>query len=116
MLAQDKIIGWFQGRMEFGPRALGARSILASPLSPDMQQRLNEIKDREDFRPVAPVVLEEDAPEWFVNGRLKKHSGSQSPTVDYTYDSQGRMKSMTTTGQAGPAPAATQSSALSTQH
>ena len=67
ILAQDRIVGWFQGRMEFGPRALGARSILASPLSADMQQRLNEIKDREDFRPVAPVVLEEAASEWFVN-------------------------------------------------
>ena len=66
LLAQDRIIGWFQGRMEFGPRALGARSILASPLSPDMQARLNEIKDREDFRPVAPVVLEEEAARWFV--------------------------------------------------
>ena len=66
ILAQDRIVGWFQGRMEFGPRALGARSILASPLSPDMQQRLNQIKDREDFRPVAPVVLEEKAHEWFV--------------------------------------------------
>jgi carbamoyltransferase len=66
ILAQDRIIGWFQGRMEFGPRALGGRSILASPLSPGMQQRLNEIKDREDFRPVAPVVLEEEAPSWFV--------------------------------------------------
>jgi carbamoyltransferase len=67
ILAQDRIVGWFQGRMEFGPRALGARSILASALSADMQQRLNEIKDREDFRPVAPVVLEEAASEWFVN-------------------------------------------------
>ena len=52
--------------MEFGPRALGARSILASPIDPDMQARLNEIKDREDFRPVAPVVLAEKAAEWFV--------------------------------------------------
>jgi carbamoyltransferase len=66
LLAGDRILGWFQGRMEFGPRALGARSILASPLSADMQQRLNEIKDREDFRPVAPAVLEEAAGEWFV--------------------------------------------------
>lgn len=65
ILMQDKIIGWFQGRMEFGPRALGSRSILASPISASMQARLNEVKDREDFRPVAPVVLEEDAPEWF---------------------------------------------------
>jgi carbamoyltransferase len=68
LLAQDKIIGWFQGRMEFGPRALGARSILASPIGADMQQRLNEIKDREDFRPVAPAVIEEDAADWFVGG------------------------------------------------
>ena len=67
LLADDRVIGWFQGRMEFGPRALGARSILASPISPDMQARLNEIKDREDFRPVAPVVLEEAAADWFVN-------------------------------------------------
>jgi len=67
LLAQEKILGWFQGRMEFGPRALGARSILASPLQASMQARLNEIKDREDFRPVAPVVLEEEAAHWFVN-------------------------------------------------
>jgi carbamoyltransferase len=54
--------------MEFGPRALGARSILASPLEPGMQEKLNQLKDREDFRPVAPVVLEEAAPEWFEHG------------------------------------------------
>ncbi len=71
ILAEDKIIGWFQGAMEFGPRALGGRSILASPISASMQARLNEVKDREDFRPVAPVVLEEDAPEWFEGA---KHS------------------------------------------
>lgn len=65
LLARDKIIGWYQGRMEFGPRALGNRSILASPIHPEMQERLNEIKEREDFRPVAPVVLEEDAAGWF---------------------------------------------------
>jgi carbamoyltransferase len=67
LLAQDRIVGWFQGRMEFGPRALGARSILASPIHAEMQQRLNDIKDREDFRPVAPVVPLEDAADWFVN-------------------------------------------------
>ena len=65
LLAENKVIGWFQGRMEFGPRALGARSILASPIDPSMQERLNRIKDREDFRPVAPVVLEEAAADWF---------------------------------------------------
>jgi carbamoyltransferase len=69
LLAADQVIGWFQGRMEFGPRALGARSILASPIDPRMQARLNEIKDREDFRPVAPVVLEEVAGEWFSGAR-----------------------------------------------
>src|SRR5207248_477381 len=68
LLAQNKVLGWFQGRMEFGPRALGARSILASPIDAAMQGHLNQIKDREDFRPVAPVVLEEEAAEWFVNG------------------------------------------------
>ncbi len=69
LLAEDKIIGWYQGRMEFGPRALGSRSILASPIQASMQARLNEVKDREDFRPVAPVVLEEDASEWFEDAR-----------------------------------------------
>ncbi len=67
LLAHDQVIGWFQGRMEFGPRALGARSILASPIHAEMQARLNDIKDREDFRPVAPVVLEEEAGNWFVD-------------------------------------------------
>jgi carbamoyltransferase len=79
LLMQDKVIGWFQGRMEFGPRALGARSILASPLDADMQQRLNQIKDREDFRPVAPVVLEEDAAAWFVDAAV-------SPFMVFVYD------------------------------
>ncbi|HEX5478986.1 MAG TPA: carbamoyltransferase C-terminal domain-containing protein [Dehalococcoidia bacterium] len=66
LLADGKIIGWYQGRMEFGPRALGARSILASPRDAAMQERLNAIKDREDFRPVAPVVLADEMGEWFV--------------------------------------------------
>ncbi len=79
LLAQDKIIGWHQGRMEFGPRALGSRSILASPISRNMQSRLNEIKDREDFRPVAPVVLEEDAPDWFEGAHY-------SPFMLFVYD------------------------------
>ncbi len=65
ILAQNKIIGWYQGRMEFGPRALGSRSILASPIDAGMQARLNDIKDREDFRPVAPVIMEEEAGNWF---------------------------------------------------
>ena len=65
LLADGHILGWFQGRMEWGPRALGARSIIASPISPAMQQRLNELKDREDFRPVAPAVTAEAFADWF---------------------------------------------------
>ena len=65
-LAGGKAVGWHQGRMEFGPRALGARSILADPRSADMQKQLNlKVKHRESFRPFAPSVLEEDASEWF---------------------------------------------------
>lgn len=79
LLAAGKIIGWFQGRMEFGPRALGARSILASPIDPEMQARLNEIKDREDFRPVAPAVLEEEASRWFTEGGRNSH-GEMRPS------------------------------------
>lgn len=61
-----KVVGWFQGRMEFGPRALGNRSILADPASDQMQRILNlKIKNRESFRPFAPVVLEEDVQDFF---------------------------------------------------
>jgi len=66
LLAAGKSIGWFQGRMEFGPRALGNRSILADPRNPEMQKKLNlSIKYRESFRPFAPAVLAEDAPQYF---------------------------------------------------
>jgi predicted NodU family carbamoyl transferase len=65
-LAEQKAVGWFQGRMEFGPRSLGARSILGDPRSPGMQKNLNlKVKYRESFRPFAPAVLRENAPEWF---------------------------------------------------
>lgn len=65
-LAEGKAVGWMSGRMEFGPRALGARSILADPRSPSMQKILNlKIKFRESFRPFAPSVLGEDLSEWF---------------------------------------------------
>ncbi len=65
-LARGAIVGWFQGRMEFGPRALGNRSILADPRRPEMKDVLNaRIKHREPFRPFAPVVLEEATGEWF---------------------------------------------------
>lgn len=66
LLSEDKCIGWFQGRMEFGPRALGNRSILADPRNASTQKKLNiKIKNRESFRPFAPAVLAEKAPEWF---------------------------------------------------
>ena len=65
-LSNNKTVGWFQGRMEFGPRALGGRSILADPRSDKMQKELNlKIKFRESFRPFAPSVLREDVSEWF---------------------------------------------------
>jgi carbamoyltransferase len=65
-LAQDKVVGWFQGRMEFGPRALGNRSILGDARSPAMQRMLNmKVKYRESFRPFAPIVLREDVSEYF---------------------------------------------------
>jgi carbamoyltransferase len=65
-LVAQKALGWFQGRMEFGPRALGGRSILGDPRSPTMQKTLNlRVKYRESFRPFAPAVLREDVAEWF---------------------------------------------------
>jgi carbamoyltransferase len=65
-LAEGKALGWFQGRMEFGPRALGARSILGDARSPTMQKQLNlKVKYRESFRPFAPAVLAEDAEKFF---------------------------------------------------
>ena len=69
-LADGKAVGWFQGRMEFGPRALGGRSILGDPRSPTMQKLLNlKVKYRESFRPFAPSVLREDVAEWFMLDR-----------------------------------------------
>jgi carbamoyltransferase len=70
LLAEGKVIGWYQGRMEFGPRALGARSILADPRNPEIQKTLNlKIKFREGFRPFAPVVPVEEVGDYF------EHSG-----------------------------------------
>lgn len=70
LIANEKVVGWFQGRMEFGPRALGSRSILGDPRSREMQSVLNlKIKFRESFRPFAPTVLREHADEYFdLNG------------------------------------------------
>ena len=66
LIADGNVVGWFQGKMEFGPRALGSRSILADPRSEDMQKKLNlKIKYRESFRPFAPSILKENLNEWF---------------------------------------------------
>ena len=65
MLASGLILGWVSGRYEIGPRALGNRSILAAPFQDSTRLRLNEIKDREQFRPIAPVCLQDDAARWF---------------------------------------------------
>lgn len=65
LLANDLILGWVSGKYEIGPRALGNRSILAAPFKESTKMRLNEIKQREQFRPIAPVCLEEEAPKWF---------------------------------------------------
>lgn len=83
LLARGCVVGWFQGRMEFGPRALGARSILASPVDPAMQARINELKDREDFRPVAPAVPQERLAEWFSPAEA---NGGQAPFMLFIYD------------------------------
>ena len=65
-LSNGEAVGWFQGRMEFGPRALGARSILSDPRSSNTQKNLNlKVKFRESFRPFAPSVLNEDVEKWF---------------------------------------------------
>ena len=78
MLANDLILGWVNGRYEIGPRALGNRSILASPFKEDTRIRLNNIKQREQYRPIAPVCLEEDASKWF-------GCTEPSPFMLYTY-------------------------------
>jgi carbamoyltransferase len=79
-LVDEKAVGWFQGRMEFGPRALGNRSIIADPRSPEMQRTLNlRVKFRESFRPFAPAVLAEEVGEWF------EHS-SESPYMLFVAD------------------------------
>jgi carbamoyltransferase len=79
LIAEGKIVGWFQGRAEFGPRALGARSILADPTRPDMRDLLNKyVKHREEFRPFAPSCLEERAGEFFTGC-------SRSPFMLFVY-------------------------------
>jgi carbamoyltransferase len=83
-LADGRAVGWFQGRMEFGPRALGNRSILADPRSREMQKTLNlKVKYRESFRPFAPAVLAEDATDWF---ELDRHSPYMLLVADVARD------------------------------
>ena len=79
MLASDLVLAWVNGKYEIGPRALGNRSILAAPFKASTRMRLNEIKQREQFRPIAPVCLEEDAARWFGCDR-------GSPHMLYTFD------------------------------
>ena len=82
-LARDQVVGWFQGRMEFGPRALGNRSILGNPRSSRMQRMLNlKIKYRESFRPFAPAVMEEDAAEYFDIGVASPYMILVAPVRD----------------------------------
>lgn len=79
---EGKVVGWFQGRMEFGPRALGARSILGDPRSPETQKKLNlKIKYRESFRPFAPAVLAEDVAEYFEHSDVSPYMLMVKPVV-----------------------------------
>ena len=82
-LAAGRALGWFQGRMEFGPRALGARSILGDPRAADMQRTLNlRVKFRESFRPFAPAILREDLDEWFEMDTASPYMLFVAPVVD----------------------------------
>jgi carbamoyltransferase len=94
LINKNLIVGWFQGRMEFGPRALGSRSILANPCSPDMKDILNaRVKFREEFRPFAPAVVEEEAATYFemkgaspfmlLAPRVRPERAAQIPSVTH---------------------------------
>ena len=104
-IAQEKVVGWFQGRMEFGPRALGHRSIVADPRSHDMKDILNaRIKQREPFRPFAPSVLAEKVGEWYEDDypspfmilvyKTAEDKRERVPAVNHVDDS-GRVQSVT---------------------
>lgn len=83
LLAEEKVIGWFQGRMEFGPRALGGRSIIGDPRSQAMQSVMNlKIKYRESFRPFAPAIKAERVSEWFVHDRTSPYMLMVAPVVE----------------------------------
>lgn len=87
LIAKNKVIGWFQGRMEYGPRALGNRSILANPAVAEMKDIVNQkVKFRDSFRPFCPSVLEEDAPKYFVGKQ------TISPYMTITYDVRKEMR------------------------
>ena len=80
ILCNQKVVGWFNGRMEFGPRALGSRSILGDSRSPEMQNQMNfKIKYRESFRPFAPIVLEGHTHKWFNFNDRKIDESFESP-------------------------------------
>src|SRR5204862_2186233 len=88
-LVSEKAVGWFQGRMEFDPRALGARSILGYARSPRIQSTLNlKLKYRESFRPFAPAVLREDVADWF---ELDAHSPYMLLVADVKHERRRRM-------------------------
>lgn len=103
MLSQGKVLAWYQGRSEYGPRALGNRSILADPRSPAIRERCHEIKKREFFRPFAPSVLEERAQDYFdievpspymlLIAKAKPHATLQVPAVLHT-DSTARLQTV----------------------
>jgi carbamoyltransferase len=108
LLKEENVIGWFQGRMEWGPRALGARSILASPLTEEMKDLINlKVKKREPFRPFAPVVAFEDAPKYFKTDKplpdsadymlmvypIKEHFHNKIPAVKHV-DGTGRLQTI----------------------
>jgi carbamoyltransferase len=96
-IQREQVVGWFQGKMEFGPRALGSRSILGDPRSPDMQSRMNlKIKFRESFRPFAPSVIQERASDYFDLG-----SDCESPYMLLVAPVRESHRVPVTTGQEG---------------
>jgi carbamoyltransferase len=104
VIADGKVVGWFQGRMEWGPRALGNRSILCDPRRADMKGILNrKIKRRESFRPFAPSILEEEVPAWFEDNdsvpfmmqvfQIREEKRAQIPAVTHV-DGSGRLQTV----------------------
>ncbi len=104
MVADGKVVGWFQGRLEWGPRALGNRSIVCDPRRADMKEILNaKIKRRESFRPFAPSVLDAAVPEWFEEDdavpfmmqvfQIREDKRAQIPAVTHV-DGSGRLQTV----------------------